>query len=570
MTAFVNVSSLHPIDSTALICHGLLNPGDELHFAVNDSAEFDEGSPYRKHVARGALPTCSWLRDHDGTWRQTHEPLSRKSTLRLSEALAGLEASICDRVKEYSPPLAKRVQEYCEHLAETGTRSANAQWPDCVASLIHTIAKELIGRDVTVLRWTEVQDLLRDTGAVSDFLRCLVDAGRQSPSGALTFTRGGYIEIHADGGFRRRFRCCRALEPDVLELFDLVDSPKFRLDVSDSPIVRFGGPLEMGLLSRRFTLVDHPWFAVGVKLSSEDHASIVEYVSPPVVHDKDRASRAAGGGGNRLNPLGYTLLDFASPDVAILIQALLGLSSPPSVDQLAHWRRLLLDFPSASQKAAKDQRSVRSYRHMLEQECLREYRCNWRHSSSVGFSQQRRTVLGLGDDLVRCAALLAVHRRQLVSADVDRDGEQRARSELASLVAAGRELSTLTTAWLARWGDSVETLTSLGRSLERQLVACMDQWSDRAASAQKMGASIRLLRALADRYFGFALFFSSAVLKATPILLYVLLGPEGASSELTRLLKVRTQPRLYFNPTLWRHWEPASAESVRRSRATAT
>lgn len=559
-TAVVNVSSLYPIDLTALAFHGIHCPHDQLLVALNDATAFDDSSPYREHVARAALPKPEWRFDQKGSWRQVHQPLSGRMS--PGDGLAQVVEAWASALESTDGQIAAAIRRRGKLLTEQLDTFPSKQttWHGLMRNVAERILREVVEHEVRSTTWSQLRRDSVEQGHAESVLRRIAQSCAES-GGEVLFARGGYV---AFSGHRTRYRAA-SFDPksEVLYLHPRNGSPlavTLGSHTSVPPEIVFGGPLEMALLSEAFTIVDSPWF--GDHQAGHSTLDAWEYISPVVVHDERRVALGAGGGGMRLEPAGYTLLDYRHPAVSALVSATLGLTSRQTAKLVeGPWQSMMRLYPRASQKGAKSQSSVRAYRALIEEEQLRSARSSGRWPSL----DKAPGPWNYGWELVNYCAVLRLireiavvgsspigpHPRSTVNPDPVPPTTEGI--DLRALLELILETSLATGRTLDRWGlpklehheAALTRILELAQALGSLDIGASRQWPD------GLGRMIAGLRSLADAYFGFVLFYCTAILKANIFGLYLLLGAEDTRHAIAGILGARVKPRQRFSSHLW-------------------
>jgi hypothetical protein len=136
--------------------------------------------------------------------------------------------------------------------------------------------------------------------------------------------------------------------------------------------VELRGPLDLAYLAQLGEPVHLPWYYDEMNDTPVQHDIVVrEVLSPVSVASPVRASILAGGDGRRLDPSGYTLLDFDHPTIEAFIAGLVGYTTSHERLDLDGWRHLMANYPITRQRALKSQEVTRGYVASMVQDARR-------------------------------------------------------------------------------------------------------------------------------------------------------------------------------------------------------
>ena len=563
MELIVNVSSLYPIDLTAALARLVSEKRADLLVAINDGARVKGKAEHRVHIARQAIATCQWDYGTDGTWRLKHEPMENDDGDRTIEALATLTGDIEHSVGTHSATLAGEVRNRANQVVDaivSNTDTPPKAWIGSTAAIVRHVFASCGYPNVTTCRYSDIFEDLRARGVVAQFLARLIQES-SSARRRISFLRGGYIEIN-DNGRLRRFRELESILSASTELLLLSDDGgTVQLSIHEAiedPLLRIGGPLELGLLAVSFEFVDFPWFTYGSIVGTSDHR---EYISPPIVVQDSRAG-SRWGGGERLSPAGYSLLDFGNePGVRALIAGLLG-SELPDVESLSTWAELLERIPPARQKAAKSQSIAHALRHELESEATSIL---WQGSlrSNIAWTAGRRSPFTLSSEAISILAIMhCLRRASFMRGESIPSGARQFLIELGLIsgnrVNVDRFNAIVSTAldsslyWLSNWGISSKDCGTLRETCGRLMTEQLEKaWVLDEGPRSGMGQLTKAFQRVTDAYLEFVVFFGTSVVKSHILLLYLLLGPKTLLRALGDLELRRAAPYLGFQPLVY-------------------
>lgn len=558
MVALINVSSLFPIDLTEALVASHLN-GSEILLAVNTSARVTSDPDHRRFEARRSLPTCSWEVDHAGDWRMVH--------LSIDTSAGGCAGALSALERELLAQLVGRVDETQTSMISSRfeeLRSAtvgNGSWWEEIGNLGERALRGLGAGARYVGPYSDVEQSLLGGELPRTALSRLV--GGLRPGQAIRFLRGGYIDVNHNGGVVR-CRSARVIStnPATIRLLAHDGAAVEVLLTSETlPKMHFGGPMELALLGARYDLVEVPWFsytADNQSAVSDEDGECTEFISPIVAVDPKRCS-SRWGGGRRLSPSGYSLLDFLDhPLVGKFVCGLLKFDDSDS-RELHIWRDWSEQVPPAKQKPSRSSKQARALRHELE--------------TSLATSLSHGLVGPQGvDGTSRSGApqvlfsLGLIHSLRRIHLDETTGPQLRGllKPEHINSSATGPSVKA---DWFREVGFDAKRLcdflSAMGdesgelHSIEERVHACINEqtargdWDVSVIARPGIGQLTRALQALLDRALGFILFFACNPIKTHLLLVYALLGPECIAEALDSLMARRgSKTTLRMRPEL--------------------
>lgn len=580
MTKYVvQVSSLYPIDLAACLYAGIFDQKAQFRIFLSDIAKLPKNKNVRCFVARSALPLCHWSLDDNKVWRQHHLPLeSDKKVEMWANALQEVSQSLMGSSHNNN----MLITLHCDHLLKTAQQRALSKsrkwwkksWSPFMAGIIEEIFHQVLNANITV----EPYYLFRKgkqgrnpayESASYHALNRLFSAASEVYPGYLTFYRGGSIQIKLKHGSNKWLKCSK-LRFDG-RLVEIATNNSDTIDFRPTEIRRFRfiGPLEQIQLQEFGRVVDLPWYSDAQLYNSPSSSSFgIELISPISLSDNRRVSRKSGGEGFRLSPAGYSLVEYDSPIIHLLIQEKLKLPMISS-DALKDWRHLINNFPRTSQRLSKHQGSVRAYRNFREID----------EKKHIAFDDTRKlqileqtieniNPLLYGYYLAEFLSICALLKEWCIPACPNSAGN-----------AVLRQLEKMN--WLAENGTIqpevivlnfekntkkvMDWLESQGWSFNQDMHEEISRASNillqrgkrsiivrEDSSWSGFGLITKILRELIDIYYGFAGFCCSSLFKAHVLYPYLLLGAEGYRSEIKRIFLLRQEEKsLFFEPDLW-------------------
>ena len=179
--------------------------------------------------------------------------------------------------------------------------------------------------------------------------------------GEYKFTKGGAIEISYEQDWNK---IKNITKNGKVTYFDENNKAYDINDLVNGNLIRFRGPLESVFLCCLGKLIDLPWYLdADLSVEEKEKSLGIEFISPISVDSKNRTSVFMGGYGQRLEPGGYSLIDYKSGN---LIKALREIypyddDNNISLGDLWDWENLVNNYPVSRQKIAKSQSRVRQY-----------------------------------------------------------------------------------------------------------------------------------------------------------------------------------------------------------------
>ena len=186
----------------------------------------------------------------------------------------------------------------------------------------------------------------------------IIKEASSMPIGKYRFCKGGRIELLDESKWIKIHTF--NISDDGITFCDennyLIDSER----VCDAQAkVRLRGPLETVALRQTGSLIDLPWY-LDADFSVEAGEDL-EFISPISVSSNKRVSFISGGGGNRLFPGGYSLIEYFTPEIENVLKKILNEKEKIRQDDLEDWIRILNNYPASNQKISKSFSSIKAY-----------------------------------------------------------------------------------------------------------------------------------------------------------------------------------------------------------------
>lgn len=349
-----SVSSITTIDLTAGVARAVLDGGGRRPFMVllNRSRVLSDDPERRRNQSALAIGLPYLQAEVSGVVRQRFEPIEEPgAVLRAHRAISDLLPDVMAReVDRHGARLRSR-------LAGDDAHQIQAQLVERLLDLTGAVHPDV--RDAGhVMRSAEGQR------AAQDALACLARSVRGAEVGvtsdtAIRFRKGGHVTWAGSAGNERADGGWATSEGLVLKVAGAAGSG-LRVDGLDQ--IELRGPLDLAYLAQLGEPVHLPWYYDELTDTPVDHDILVrEVLSPVSVASPARASILAGGDGRRLDPSGYTLLDFDHPTIRAFIAGVVGDTASDERLDLNGWRHLMANYPITRQRALKSQEVTRGY-----------------------------------------------------------------------------------------------------------------------------------------------------------------------------------------------------------------
>lgn len=361
----VECSSLYAIDFAEVI-YNLVDEEDNIEYIlfINDSA--DTKSEYREFISRLALPTLKWDIDPQGQLRQIHIPIEKSNKEKFIE-------SVKSAIDSYSSPeLLKNKENYfhilLEKLAERLFKCSD-NGIECYKELIKLMIELISGKTIDILNFGDIRET-GDKEKARNFLLKMKDCISELPPNNYQFLKGGKIEVFVEN----KWIAINAFSnKNGIELYGINKKIYSFNQLYDSERIRFRGPLESVFLCQYGILIDLPWYLeANISVDVWDKCIGEEYISPISVSSVTRASKKIKGKGMRLIPSGYSLIEYDSDNVVMLLRKIYKEDKSICLDDLDDWKFLVNNYPVSHQKIAKSQTSVHELCNMLLEERFKE------------------------------------------------------------------------------------------------------------------------------------------------------------------------------------------------------
>ena len=344
------VTSLHPIDLSALAFRRHEAWSRRAVVLSARSATLSTRPERRVKQAPQSFPTVQLVRESSGTFRQLFVPL---------ESIDGCPDRALDWISSKYP---ERTHQRQLRALESAARHPVEER---LQALLHEVLSTLWPGELVIV--DAIRHLGSEVGRAATrrgLARMLQAQPASGPAQPLRFERGGYIEL--DGSSR-----ITAGSPDDI-----------RRALNESRTVRLGGPLELVYLDALGEPIHLPWYCETVTRRSGDasqgsgNVTVREHVSPISSVSSARSWKSSGSNSLRLDPTGYTLIDYDDASVTEFLDSVVGHPSRPT--DMYDWRSLTKRYPRSDQKALKDQFPVAQY--------VAEEIAQWRRAFTRGAS----------------------------------------------------------------------------------------------------------------------------------------------------------------------------------------
>lgn len=380
------VSSIYPIELASIImncAYHLFTEEDYIQILVNEDAEVPKENKRRIQVARLGIPTPLLLLDEKGVYKQVFLPLIKNDPQANLNSLS-LSIELLDKVisSQGTDEIIKGLRVRGKFLIDSLAQSPHLADPaNLLAEIIGIIYGDILKKNVSVgLYATNISNQLGQYNTIQALLKIGREIYNASGECKFVFSKGGYVQLSLQNGEQLQVDqgivtrdelvlTTRATSSVIVKLLldGSVDHPlsiylkNYKIE-SKFCLVRLRGPLELAYLTQIGTVLDVPWYCENVSVNIPSYAAYIgiESISPISVADSIRSSSYIGGGGKRLNPSGYSLVDYHHPASIAFASSIAGIRSL-DFDSFSDWRRILDNHPVIKQKAAKYQGGVPAY-----------------------------------------------------------------------------------------------------------------------------------------------------------------------------------------------------------------
>ena len=461
-------------------------------------------------------------------------------------------------------------------LKEKNWSSAWAYYTGCI---IHAICKEVLDNfQVTVKPYRNFRLGQPPNDYAFNFLKKLFIVAKESYPKELQLKKGGYVEITniIEKYTWRRFNKIK-FHNNKIHLINSATNHTVTLSQSEDNYgifsVRFGGPTELGFLGEFGILLDLPWYIDG-QIYSEKPATIkgIEYISPMSTNCIYRSPISFGGKGKRLNPTGYSLVEYKSEKIINLIERIIDYKDINEHD-LFDWKYLILNYPKTKQKIGKSQSSIKSFRDYCEKNAINRIKSGDLQKLERLFANKNKNPLYFGSELIEVLGLISYLKENcspycnhlsserninfLKSKNIVNNDNLMDPYVLSALVLG---ISNPTANWLSKRGWKNKFSTTFSNDLRKALANIKSTGRravskgcsvDRIKGGGGMGHTIKALRIIADAYYSFAAFSSASLLKANIIIPFILLGGKEFKNSILEVTGKRDRVCNYFTPQLF-------------------
>lgn len=577
----VNCSSLYNIDFSCAIFYKVDHPEMEMLLFLNDKASISSNKEHRKYISRLAVPLFEWEKDKDGSWKMLHYPIEAIGS--LDEFLLTIERAIDPIVMyiENGGGTSTNVEETF-HTIERALRTEF-----CGASFDPIRAYSVVILEVVRRVLKSREDVsLRLCGSIYEgnfkgraynqaLLAIYNDIKTNHRAKTVLFVKGGKILVRHNTEWRSYNSAC--LDVEGLRLINMNDhsSYVFALQelLSDELLtgIRLTGPLELLLFMQFGFCADLPSY-VSAKFTDR-MAPGVEYISPVSVVDPNRVSIEAGGHGFRLNPSGYSLLDYCRNSNSTVIMMLRGMFAEPEIQlsDLTEWFEIINNYPRADEKISESQGSIRK----IIAEKRRAARLLFRNLKTSDHPKEDMydvSSVDLGIKVLKFMGMLSVVRESLSPHNNVVVNESFAEVLVSNGFLKNKEVQTLqivscfdamfyfSITLFRKIGQNQETLDKMISSYaeHRESVCRLGKFEIGAKSValyEEYGAVVslnRVLELVVYEYYSFLIFMLTSVLKANIFTSSLFFGFESYCENIGWILKRRGENRcLFYEPVFY-------------------
>lgn len=538
----VSVSSMHPIDSAAVVFHGVLGSARTIHVLINEDPHLSDNLLHAAFSPHHSVPLPLLIRHNDGTYRQLFMPMFEPHTNDPS-CVRGAGSELA-RLAPFGR--LDSIERRVERLLREALNSSGERGVSRAAAATSRMIRHIIGCTTNVRvsggylsAWSRTR--FGQRAARSAIARII----SRYPDLRLEFRDGGYISVGNDGSKLRHFN--RQTLDDILG--------------PEAEPIRFRGPLELAFQNELGILPHLPWYCREVNADSTGDVVVDEAISPITVATGKRTSRNAAGAGHRLTPSGYSLLDYEQVTIAEFRKQAARLDDL-SMNALDDWRHLADNFTTTRQKGLKYQGGVGAYITPRVAIVKRDLRAG--SLQPIDDVRARVTPISLlGQRMIAMVAVLKhLH-------DVEHTSGQLAPPHANALLPAGETLRPGVVPAVLQ--PSIGCLLSASAAWRRDLTLHALQRIEASPALQSLlpvasvanvpvvreatevggyYEAVRLLLMEVNEYYSCVLALLNGVLKANVWTMWLLLGSKGYAEAIRDVIAVRPAPVVRLSATL--------------------
>lgn len=547
----IECSSIYAIDFAEII-YNIVNEENEMDeteyiLFINNVA--DTSSEYREFISRLALPTLKWDVDPQGQLRQVHIPIEKNNKgdfiKSVKKALNSyFDAELLKNRENHFYVLQEKLEKRLFKSGDNGV--------ECYKELIKLMIELISGKTIDIVNFGDIREA-GDKEKARSFLLKMRDYILELPPGNYQFLKGGKIEA-LDGN---KWITLNAFNnKNDIELYGGDGKIYSFNQIYGSEGIRFRGPLESVFLCQYGILLDLPWYLeANMAVDAWEKSIGEEYISPISVSSVTRVSKKIRGKGMRLSPSGYSLVEYDSDNIVILLRMIYKEDNSIGLDDLDDWKSLVNNYPASHQKIAKSQTSVHGLCNILFEERFKELIEN-KLLKKISY----KNYVTLGKNLVDVCASIKLLRllsnknspyfkknRILDSIYFEGSDEGSLHAlymDIAKIVNKTEELLQTfhyKTDYVIKCKRNLEDNQSFFKQNIHDNVSCGDQFYH---TVSKIEGSIKMCL---YAYYELATFISGVLLKANIFTAFCALGFEYKDC-VKKILQKREYKKLYFEP----------------------
>lgn len=524
-------SSLFPIDLLSIIFLSEIFPERQFEVLVNDN--YDEGKPEnRRKVARGSLPTFNWEQEGDQTWRLLHIPIEQ---LKKSDSIFSVLSHEYQKVINNQCVDIKNIFTVSEAINSSATASEFY-----IKHLKHIYKQNSVSKvifsDFSRLRNGEIPRDLKE-----DLFRSLKLISNESPK---KFSRGGkiccsytsktydYISSYGDE-ISLYYNEGKGLKEKLFDLDEFLESE-----------LSLTGNLEMLLFSGSNYKLGHiPWYT---HIDTASKIFAYEVITPISCHDHKRSG--ASSGSFKLSPSGYSLLDYTTIPVDLLMEALLGSGSKQISPHFIH--SICKKFPDSKEKLSNHQgaalnRITVSMQRTIKEAIQTSNLSAFESTYNISIDSIAIERLFLYTELLDIARDWITDRSPRVFSDASREYIKRLTGKCAEDITIQQLMNEVelrakdVDCWLLNRGASVLPVRTTNEITGLDNVAITEKIEINSATSRVISKYLTSARATWGAYLRFAAFFAGVVLKADVFRLSLMSEEFVVSDHIRQLIESR-------------------------------
>ncbi len=540
MHHIVECSSIYSIDLSAILFSSVLNPQISINIYINDKA--DVKTEFRRFLHKLSIPTFDWAIDPNGQLRQIHIPIDNicKDEFLLSCVQA---------FNTYGKKLNIKNVKSWKHINQLILNLENFLSEDSIENymeLIRQIFLILGIKNISVKKYSLYKYELLNKNK-NAFLLNLNNTTNKMLSGDYKFHKGGSIEAKINSKDIIIKHVCVSNNETV---FKSINNEQFSLYDLNKMEMCFKGPLETYFLAEDGLLLHLPWYGKADYSFEKGRCKKgIEYITPVTVASLNRVSKEFSGLGYRLNPSGYSLIEYDHENVLKLLNCLYEENVKVTFDDLADWKYMINNFPYCSQKAAKTQNRAGEF---VRVHFMNEYKKMINSHGINKFSQLNFTNLGI--NLIHLLCGLRISREYLHEKSpyfLNKDHLAKFMNKKAYdkeyIINISNELFKKLFDFVSFFYKSQNDELNKIKEKYDKIIMSMESTNENMDCVKLLSGLEQLLVKFAGIYYETALFITCVILKANIFTSFIVLGDDYLNC-VSKIINQRSNKLMYFSP----------------------